>query len=397
MKITAIDIFILKPAFAERPFPVKPVICRVYTEEGIYGVGEAGIAAGVGVNAAVGMLRDLAPCFLGQDIAEFEAIAHTLKNSAYGHVSGGGAVFSSALSAYDTAYFDIKGKQLGIPAWQLLGGRLRDHVDCYASQVHDGWGTISRRLATAEDYAEATRIVCGQGFKAGKYNLSALDREGNPIPLEKSTNPAYAHELANLARERLDAVRAAGGESFGIIGESLSRMAPSTAAAVDKVCAEYQMLYMEEPYFSYDARLYSHSAERFRVGLACGEKLHNGEAFLPYFESRSITVAQPDVAVCSGLREAKRICDTAALFGISVQPHICGSPIAYAATLQLEAVVQNFVMHECLCTCLEPEWIEYGQYDLSPQHAVIAIPDRPGIGQDLSERAVKEAQRIHLE
>ena len=116
------------------------ICCRVYTDAGIYGDGEAGIAYGTGYTAAYGMVIDMAHHIIGQDPMNTELIWETLlKGTFWGQ--GGGVVVFAGMSALDIALMDIKGKALGVPIYQLLGGKCRDELRCYASQLQFGWTT----------------------------------------------------------------------------------------------------------------------------------------------------------------------------------------------------------------------------------------------------------------
>lgn len=117
MKITSVDIFLLRHVGEEfSPFPFRPAVCRVNTDEGICGYGEAGISVGTGENGVAYMLKDLAQLILGKDPMNNEVIWEDIHNVLRGHLSGGGVTVYSAMSALDTAMMDIKGKKLGFPS-----------------------------------------------------------------------------------------------------------------------------------------------------------------------------------------------------------------------------------------------------------------------------------------
>ena len=122
MKITSIDIFLLRHVGEDfSPFPFRPVVCRVNTDEGIYGYGEAGISVGTGENGVAYMLKDLAQMTLGKDPLSNEVIWEEIHNVLRGHLSGGGVTVYSAMSALDTAMMDIKGKKTGRPYIRVAG------------------------------------------------------------------------------------------------------------------------------------------------------------------------------------------------------------------------------------------------------------------------------------
>ena len=114
------------------------VVCRINTDEGICGFGEAGISIGPGENGVAHMLKDLSEMILGKDPLDNEVIWEDLHNRLYGHLSGGGVVVYSAMSAIDIALLDIKGKALGVPIYRLLGGKHNAELRCYLSQAQTG-------------------------------------------------------------------------------------------------------------------------------------------------------------------------------------------------------------------------------------------------------------------
>ena len=393
MKITKIEIYLLRPALAERPFPVKPVVCCVYTQEGLCGFGEAGISTGYGEHAVAGMLRDLAPLMLGTDPLGAEPLWKKLQRVCHGHISGGGAVFYAALSALDIALLDLKGKVLGVPACVLLGGKYRDSFPCYASQVQDGWRNCGNPPVTPQEFADLAVKLKERGFMGAKFNFLARDEQGQPLSAEITANPAAAGQLNRLVSRRLEAVRNAVGPDFEIGCENLCALCPETALALDALFFENRVLFSEECLYPWQIEGYAWLARRAKTPLAGGEKLWTRWAFAPFFQNRAIALAQPDVTGCGGLTEAKKIANLAELHGISVQAHVCGGPIATAAALQLEAAISNFAVHEYLSINEEPEVQSYGSTVLVAQQGRIQLPEGNGIGMELSEQAVRQAEK----
>ena len=190
MKITSVDIFLLRHVGEEfSPFPFRPVVCRVNTDEGICGYGEAGISVGTGENGVAHMLKDLAQMTLGRDPMANEVIWEDIHNVLRGHLSGGGVTVYSAMSALDTAMMDIKGKKLGVPMYVLLGGKYRDKLKCYLSQCHLGYLDDFSLQATPEQLAETCDRIRKDGYSAVKFNILAFDEAGRSLPRETTTGP----------------------------------------------------------------------------------------------------------------------------------------------------------------------------------------------------------------
>ncbi|HWQ61710.1 MAG TPA: mandelate racemase/muconate lactonizing enzyme family protein, partial [Negativicutes bacterium] len=155
MKITSVDIIDVANDFKSATSKWRPVVVRINTDEGISGFGEVGLAYGIGASAGFGMAKDLAQIILGMDPMKNEAIWDKMQKKTFWG-QGGGTVFSAGMSGIDIALWDIKGKALNTPIYQLLGGKTRDKIRTYASQLQLGWGEGKDKslLVTPEQYAE---------------------------------------------------------------------------------------------------------------------------------------------------------------------------------------------------------------------------------------------------
>lgn len=156
MKITSVDIFLLN---SEEKMAMHPVIVRVNTDEGISGFGEAALSYGNAANGGFGQIKDFAESIIGWCPFKNEAIwDHLYRDTFWGQ--GGGTVIFAAMSAIDTALWDIKGKYFNVPVFALLGGLTRDKVRTYASQIQFGWGEENEILTKPEQYAQIAKKMC---------------------------------------------------------------------------------------------------------------------------------------------------------------------------------------------------------------------------------------------
>ena len=137
--------------------------------------------------------------------------------------------------------------------------------------------------------------------------------------------------------------------------------------------------------------LFAVIAQNISIPLAAGERIYSRWGYRPFFENRSLSVIQPDLCNCGGLSEGKKICDMAHVYDVGVQIHICGGPISTAAALQLEAVIPNFVIHEHHEAAVLQENIDLCKWDYQPVNGYFEVPERPGIGQELTDKAMAEA------
>ncbi|MCQ2553403.1 MAG: mandelate racemase/muconate lactonizing enzyme family protein, partial [Clostridia bacterium] len=122
-----------------------------------------------------------------------------------------------------------------------------------------------------------------------------------------------------------------------------------------------------------------------------GERIYTRWGFRPFLEEHVLQVIQPDLNLCGGISETKKICDMANIYDCAVQIHVCGGPIATAASLQVEAVIPNFLIHEVHDGAIKQCTRDLGKYDYMPVNGEFDVPDLPGIGQELSEQAMQEA------
>ncbi|MDR1278876.1 MAG: mandelate racemase/muconate lactonizing enzyme family protein, partial [Treponema sp.] len=159
---------------------------------------------------------------------------------------------------------------------------------------------------------------------------------------------------------------------------------------------KYNIFYYEEPVMPLNAPSMKEVADKVRIPLASGERIYTRWGYRPFYEARSLHVIQPDLCNCGGLSEGKKICDMGHVYDARVQVHVCGGPIATAAALQLEAVIPNFLIHEQHAAALVDENIGLCKYDYQPKNGYFSVPDLPGIGQELSEEAMKTADQITI-
>ena len=160
MKITSVDVIECKPNV------MGSVICvKINTDKGISGFGEVGLSYGKAHYAGVGIARDFGALIVGKDPMKIESIWEMIFRTTFWGL-GGGTVINAGISAIDTALWDIKGKALGVPVYELLGGKTTDKIRAYASQLQFGWGPEHLFLTDPKAYAKATRVALNAGYEA---------------------------------------------------------------------------------------------------------------------------------------------------------------------------------------------------------------------------------------
>lgn len=363
-----------------------PVFIRLHTDEGITGVGEAGLAYDVGHSAAAAMLKELAEGFLpNADPLQTEKLwQRMLRESFWG--LGGGPVLYAAMSAIDTAFWDIKGKALGVPVYQLLGGKTNERLRTYASQLQFGWstGVQTERLCKPQDYARVAEQAMSEGYDCVKLDPILYNAEGQT---QFDCTKPFRHNEIQLFRARLAAVRKTIGDQADIILECHSLPGVSSALQLGELAEEFRCLYYEEPVNYLNSALHE-KLSRLNVPLAAGERLYLRHGVRPYIEAQTIDVLQPDIGLCGGITEAKKICDYADLYDIKVQAHVCGGPVATAAALHLETAIPNFLIHEHHVYALKDWNRNLCVPDFQPENGFFVVPEAPGLGVELNDKVV---------
>jgi len=184
--------------------------------------------------------------------------------------------------------------------------------------------------------------------------------------------------------DRVAATREAVGDKVDIIVENHSKTDAQGAVQIGKRIEKYNIFYYEEP-TTPNPKTFGYIKEKLNIPIASGERIYTRWQYQPYFENNSLQVIQPDLANTGGITEGKKIADAAYAYDICIQPHIAGSPIIIAATLQFEAALPNFIIHEQHFPRLSGR--KTAIYDYQPQNGYFSIPDLPGIGNELSEFA----------
>jgi galactonate dehydratase len=359
MKIGKIETFIVAPRW---------LFVRVESDEGAVGWGEASLEGHAeAVDGAFEALRDR---FLGTDPFRIEHIWQV------GYRSGfyrGGPVLMSALAGLDQALWDLKGRALDLPAWEMLGGRVRDRVRAYA------WigGDRPHEIGAA---AKARRE---QGFSAVKMNATAeLDWIGTP-------------KLFDEVIKRVEAAQDAGMDvGLDFHGRVRRPMAKRLAAALEPL----GLLFIEEPLLSENPEGLAQIAALVSTPIALGERLYSRWDFKPFFESGAVDIIQPDLSHAGGILEVRKIAAMAEAYDVAVAPHCPLGPLALASCLQVAACSPNVAIQEMSLGIHYNVGADLFTYcrdkaQLSPVDGYLPIPTGPGLGVDIDEDAVRESDK----
>ncbi len=381
MKIISVDIMLATP----RTIAItRPVVCRINTDAGISGYGEAGATFNLGSDAVFSMLKEMAPMILGMDPMSNEVIWNKLYEKSY-WTKGNGAILFSAVSALDIALWDIKGKALNKPVYELLGGAFRKKLRCYASQLQFGFDRKLSPKYSLEDYREVTSVALDKGYDAIKVDLFMYG-EAPGVRLGGTDN--YGHlsrRTLKVLEDRMRVIRETAGDECDIILEQHSGSTLNTAVQIAETLKPYGIMYMEEPLAPLNPDLTAELHRRTSVPLTTGERSYLRQGFMPFFKDRSLDMIQPDLGLCGGITEGKKICDMAHAYEIGVQAHVCDSAISIAAGVHLECSIPNFTIHEMHVLDLVPEFLSYSTWDYTPVDGYIQVPEGPGLGVEPTE------------
>jgi L-alanine-DL-glutamate epimerase-like enolase superfamily enzyme len=390
MKINRVEIFDIH---CPKRTMWNPIFVRIHTDEGLSGVGEAGLAYDLGHSAAAHMIKEIAEAMLiGFNPMNTELLwSRMLRESFWG--LGGGPVLYAAMSAIDTALWDIKGKIFGVPVYQLLGGKTNGKLRTYASQLQFDWDKEITKLTHPEQYAEAALKAVAEGYDAVKVDPIVYDAQGNG---SYDRTKLFTKPQMRLFGDRLRAIRTAVGPDVDIIFESHSLMGAASAIQMGEVVEEVGCMMYEEPVNYLNSAVHKKVAENVRVPIAGGERLYHRWDVRPYFEDQSIDVLQPDVGLCGGFTETKKVCDYADVYDIRVQAHVCGGPVATAASLHLETAIPNFLIHEHHTYAIKDWNRELCIQDPQPVNGFFEVSEEPGIGIELNDEVVYRSPHMEV-
>jgi galactonate dehydratase len=379
LKITAIKPFIVDGGF--RPW----TFCKVETDEpGLVGWGDCTDWGSPGPVAAT--VRRYAEWVIGRDPMQAEAIWWDLAASSVRHTGG---IAWKAMAGIDSALWDIRGKALSAPVWQLLGGKMRDRLRLYWSHC----GTVRARHAerlglpkveSTEDLRRLAEEVLARGYTAIKTNLFALRDRPDALPrhatLSHSVGDAPAAVLRS-AQAIVGTFREALGPDVGIALDVAFTYRLGGAIKLARALEPYDMMWLETETF--DPQALRVIREATRTPLCTGESLFGTQGYKPYLERYAQDVIMPDLA-WNGITMGKKIADMAHTYDTLFAPHNCHSPLTTLVAASVCATAPNFYILE-LDVDDAPWRDEIMTHPFQIEDGHLVLSDRPGLGSDLIE------------
>lgn len=345
LKITKMETFLVKPRW---------LFLKVHTNAGIVGLGEP-ITEGRALTCAEAV-KEIEPYLIGKDprrvVHHWQAI---YKHAFY----RGGPILTSALSGIDQALWDIKGKALGVPVYELLGGPTRDRVRVYAHG----------------DRPDQLKEGVAKGFTAFKTGPA------KKRPARYIETPA----AVQYAAEQFAELRRAVGDDVDIGIDFHGAISPATAKLLIKALEPYQPMFVEEPVNCQEHDVMAEIARGTFLPIATGERVFTKWGFREVLEKKAATVLQPDLCHAGGITEVRLIAGMAEAFYATIAPHNPLGPISLAAGVQIAASIPNFLCQEQVSL-----GEGYIKKPFTVRNGYLDLPTGPGLGIELDENALAD-------
>ena len=359
MKISKITVYKVKPRW---------IFVKISTDEGIEGWGE--MISGTKTETVVAGAYDIGNRFLvGQNPFAIERLFQEMHRSFF----RGGPINGTIVSGLEMALWDIKGKALNVPVYELLGGAARDKIKVYS---WIGGDRPSEVVEQAQDRVD-------RGFTAVKMNAT------------EELHYIDSYEKVAEVVERVASIRERFGDTLSIGVDFHGRVHKPMAKVLAKALEPYHPMFLEEVVLPENEEHFSEVANAVAVPLATGERLYTRWQFKSILQQGAIDIIQPDVALCGGILETRKIAAMAEAYDIAVAPHAPYGPIALAATLQVDSCTPNVFIQE------QSLGIHYNKgFDLLDfvknkeifqyKDGFVDLPTKPGLGLEMDEDRVKE-------
>lgn len=352
---------------------------KVYTNQDIYGCGEAVDAVGGAYHLAkrfAFILKDQSPMNVHR---LFDQIR---KAGVFGGAQAG--TYVAVLGGIETALWDLAGKALGLPVYQLLGGKFRDSVRVYMDTA-----LYQNQLPKPDDFAKAAKEAAAMGFNAIKFDL---DQANDPNKYDRYNWTANPAEIQRMY-DQMAAARQAVGPTIDICADMHGRYDLPTAHRAAKVLEPLNLMWLEEPIPAENADVYEQITKSTSTPICAGENIYLAYGFRPYLEKGALDIIMPDLQKAGGLGEGQRIANLANLYYVPFAPHMVASYLGAMASAHVCASVPNFMILEWqIYYHTDPMWKEIIKWDGKDfvEKGFIKVLDKPGIGVDINEEGLKK-------
>ena len=356
-------------------YKVKPrwIFIKINTDEGISGWGE--LVSGTKTETVVAGAKEMCSKLIGKNPLEIERIWQRLHRSFF----RGGPINGTIISGIEMALWDIKGKALNLPVYELLGGAVRDKIKVYS---WIGGDRPSDVVAMAQERWD-------KGFRAVKMNATSEMHYVDSL------------EKVDAAVKRVASIREKFGNAMSIGIDFHGRVHKPMAKVLAKALEEYHPMFIEEPVLPENEEYFAQISNEVSTPIATGERLYTRWGFKNIFKQGAVDIVQPDISLCGGLLEERKIAAMAEAYDMAVAPHAPYGPVALAATFQVDACTPNVFIQE------QSLGIHYNQgFDLLDfvknkeifqyKDSFVDIPKGPGLGIEVDEDKIKDVAQEGL-
>ena len=352
---------------------------RIYTDQGIVGNGE-GVDS---VSGAAAIIQGFRRFLIGQNPLNIEAIWERIRTS--GIFAGGQAgQYVTALGAVEIALWDLAGKAVGLPIYQLMGGKVRDRVRVYCDS-----GTNNRADPHAKQYISQ---IVDMGFTATKIDI---DDGADPARFDRVNWTANNQEIDNMV-DKVRFMRESLPSRIELAVDMHGRYDVGTAKRMAKELEPFRLLWLEEPVPPENVDAMRDIRQSTHTPICAGENLFLRHGFRELFEKGAVDIIMPDIQKVGGLLEARKIADMAHTYYVPLAPHAQASPIGTMASCHVMAAIPNALVIEWHWSHPAERltrWRQYVKEGDIIEKGYITVPDRPGIGLEVDDDACRKMVR----
>lgn len=351
---------------------------KIFTDQGIWGCGE-------GVDAVPGtyhLVKMFGARLKGKSPLNVNRLFEDIRRSGFFQGAQSG-MYIAVLSAVESALWDLAGKALGVPVYQLLGGKFRDKIRVYCDTA-----LYQSNLPTPKDFANSALEAKKMGFTAIKFDL---DQFNDPNKYDRYNWTASPGELQRMV-DQVAAAREAVGPMIDICIDMHGRYDAPTAQAIAKRLEPFNLMWLEEPIPAENAEAYKAITESTSTPICAGENHYLAHGFRRLLELNAVDIIMPDLQKAGGLGEGQRIANLANLYYVPFAPHMVASFLGAMASCHVCASVPNFLILEWqIYFHNNPMYKEIVTFEGEMiQNGFITLSEKPGIGVEINEEGMKK-------
>lgn len=351
---------------------------KIHTNQGIWGCGE-------GADATPGtyhLVKMFGRRIEGESPLNPHRLFEQVRKAGFFEGAQSG-IYVAVLTAVETALWDLAGKALGLPVYQLLGGKFRDRVRLYMDTA-----LYQFRLPTPDKFGEAAKAAVDMGFTAVKFDL---DQANDPNKYDRYNWTASRAELQRMV-DQMTATREAVGPNIDICADMHGRYDAPTAQQVAKLMEPINLMWLEEPVPAENVDAYKAITQSTSTPICTGENLYLAHGFRRLLEENAVDIIMPDLQKAGGLGEGQRIANLSNLYYIPFAPHMVASYLGAMASAHVCASVPNFMILEWQTYFhTNPMFQEIVDFDGEMvTDGFITLSEKPGIGVEINEEGMRK-------